>query len=92
MLREETRLIIGTFLFYFILFLFVFSSPGKLKGQNRNFKRILVLPAVVALILATLTVLKVYFIYKIFLLLFGGFIFLLSYWQWGGKIRRWFGF
>jgi hypothetical protein len=63
-----------------------------LKGQNRNFKRILVLPAVVALILAALTLLKVYFIYKIILVLFGGFTLLLSYWQWGDKIRRWFGF
>ena len=89
MLREETKLIIGTFLFYFVLFLFVFSSPHKLKQRDKRWTKILVLPATFALILALLTVVKVFFIYKIILLIFIGITMLFTYWQYGEQIKRW---
>lgn len=82
-------MIIGVFLFYFLLFVFLFSSPEKLRKKDRRVKRLFALPALVALIMSLLTVLKVYFIYKIFLLLFVGFTLLLSYLQWGVQFKRW---
>ena len=85
-------MIIGAFLFYFILFLFIFSSPEKFRQKDKRLVRIFALPAIIALIMALLTVIKVYFIYKIFLLLFAGFTLLLTYWQWGDKLKRWFRF
>lgn len=84
-------MIIGAFLFYLFLSLFVFSSPEKLRQKDGRFSRFIVLPALIALLLTFLTVIKVFFIYKIILLLFGGFTLLLSYWQWGDKLKRWFG-
>ena len=89
MLREETKLIIGTFLFYFVLFLFVFSSPEKLKQRDKRWTKILVLPAIFALILAMLTVIKVFFIYKIILIIIIGITMLFTYWQYGEQIKRW---
>ncbi|ACL20999.1 hypothetical protein DesLBE_0374 [Desulfitobacterium sp. LBE] len=84
-------MIIGTFLFYFILFLFVFSSPEKLKQRDKRWTKILVLPAVFALILAFLTVIKVFFIYKIILIIVLGLTTLLTYWQYGERIKHWLG-
>jgi len=83
-------MIIGAFLFYMVLFLFVFSSPEKFKQKDRRFSRLFVIPALVALLLTFLTVIKVFFIYKIFILIFAGFTSLLAYWQWGNKIKHWF--
>ena len=84
-------MIIGTFLFYFILFLFVFSSPEKLKQRDKRWTKILVLPAVFASILAFLTVIKVFFIYKIILIIILGLTTLLTYWQYGARIKSWLG-
>lgn len=81
-------MVIGAFLFYFILFVFIFSSPKAKKG-SKSLKKFFILPGVFALIMVFLTVIKVYFIYKLLLLLFLGFTFLLSYWQWGKQIRGW---
>ncbi len=83
-------MIIGTFIFYLFLFVFVFSSPEKLRRRDGRFSRLFVVPALIALLMTFLTVIKVFFIYKILLLLFGGFTLLMSYWQWGDKIKRWF--
>lgn len=84
-------MIIGTFLFYFILFLFVFSSPKKIKQRDKRWTKILVLPAVFALVLAFLTVIKVFFIYKIIVIIILGLTSLMTYWQYGEQIRRWLG-
>ncbi|SHN82605.1 hypothetical protein [Desulfitobacterium chlororespirans] len=84
-------MIIGTFLFYFILFLFVFSSPEKFKQRDKRWTKILVLPAVFAMLLAFLTVIKVFFIYKIILIIILGLTSLMTYWQYGEQIRRWLG-
>lgn len=85
-------MVLGAFLFYFILLIFIFSSPEKIKQKNKRWVRIFTLPAIIALIMTLLTVIKVYFIYKIFLLLFAGFTLLLSYWQWGDKLKKWLDF
>ncbi|AGA69496.1 hypothetical protein Desdi_2052 [Desulfitobacterium dichloroeliminans LMG P-21439] len=82
-------LIIGTFLFYFFLFLFVFSSPEKLKNRDKRWTKILVLPAIFALLLSVLTVIKVFFIYKILLIIVAGITMLLTYWQYGKEIKQW---
>lgn len=79
----------GVFLFYFLLFVFIFSTPEKWKQKNKHLKQLFTVPAIIALIMVLLTVLKVYFIYKLFILLFLGFTFLLSYWQWGDQMRQW---
>lgn len=82
-------MIIGVFLFYFLLFIFVFSSPEKWKQKDRRVKRLFIFPALIALLLTLLTVIKVFFIYKIFILIFAGFTLLLGYWQWGASFKRW---
>ena len=82
-------MIIGTFLFYFVLLVFVFTSPGKLKQKETNLKKVLVLPAFFAIILAFLTVVKVFIIYKIIIVLVLGFTGFLTYWQYGERIKRW---
>ena len=89
--EESTMVILGAFLFYFLLFIFIFASPERIKKQNTNgLLKMLVIPAVIALFMLFLSVLKVYFIYKILVFLFLIFTFLLSYWQWGEKLRKWF--
>ncbi|HVJ48710.1 hypothetical protein [Desulfitobacterium sp.] len=82
-------MIIGAFLVYFLLFVFIFTSPEKLKRKDKRMKHLFFIPAIIALVMTSLTVLKVYFIYKILILLFTGFTLLLSYWQWGAQIKRW---
>lgn len=82
-------MILGVFLFYFLSFLFIFSSPEKLKQKDKRLKRLFIFPAMIALLLTLLTVLKVFFIYKIFILLFAGFTLLLGYWQWSNPFKNW---
>ncbi|NMA69527.1 MAG: hypothetical protein GX958_08935 [Desulfitobacterium sp.] len=82
-------MIIGTFLFYFFLFIFVFSSPKKLRNREKGSWKFLVFPAIFALVLAMLTVIKVFFIYKILLLLFVAITTLFTYWQYGAQIKSW---
>jgi hypothetical protein len=77
------------FVFYFGIFVLLFLS-GKKKGEKKNLKLILVVPAVLALLIFILSVVKVYFLYKLFLLLITGVLFLLTYWHYGETIRRWF--
>ncbi|MDI6878788.1 MAG: hypothetical protein QMC95_01180 [Desulfitobacteriaceae bacterium] len=82
-------MLIGTFLFYFILFVFIFSSP-KLRNRFKS-KGLLIMfavPAILGLIMAFLTVLKVYFIYKLLVLLFAAVTFYLTYLEWGGRGRK----
>lgn len=81
-------MLIGTFLFYFILFVFIFSSP-KLRNRfkSKGLLIIFVVPAILGLIMAFLTVLKVYFIYKLLALLFAGATFYLTYLEWGNRFK-----
>ncbi len=82
-------MIIGSFLFYFVLCLFVFSSPKKLRNREKGWAKIFVLPGIFALLLAMLTVIKVFFIYKIILIIFVGITTLFTYWQYGARIKNW---
>jgi hypothetical protein len=80
---------IGIFLFYFLIFVFLFLGSRK-KGEKFNYKTLLLIPAILALIMVLLSVIKIYFIYKILLIIFAAALFLLTYWHWGERIRRWF--
>ena len=82
-------MIIGTFVFYFILFIIFFSYPSLNKKERPNsYLKLLSIPALLGLVMVFLTVIKVYFVYKILALLFVVVMFLLTYWQWGAQIRR----
>jgi len=83
-------MIIGTFIFYFILFAIVFSYPGYRKAENSSsIFKLLTIPALLGLGMVFLTVIKVYLVYKILAVLVVLVTFVLSYWQWGEQIRRW---
>lgn len=82
-------MVIAIFVFYFLVFSFLFISSRK-KGEKFNYKRIFLLPAILAFIMVFLSLLKVYFIYKLILILFAVILFLLTYWHWGERIRKWF--
>ena len=83
-------MIIGIFIFYFVLFIIFFSFSGIRNGEKSNsLSKILVIPALFGVGMVFLSVIKVYFVYKLLALaaiLVTGF---LSYWQWGEQIRRW---
>jgi len=83
-------MIIGTFIVYFILFMVTFSYPrlGNKEKSNTVFK-LMAVPALLAVTLVFLTAIKVFFVYKFLVLLFVLGTFLLSYWQWGDQICRW---
>ena len=83
-------MIIGIFIFYFILFVVIFSFPGFKSKENSttSIYKMLTIPALLGLGMVFLTVIKVYFIYKILALLVIFVTFVLSYWQWGEQIRR----
>lgn len=83
-------MIIGTFLFYFILFAVIFSYPGFRDKKNpSSIFKLLTIPALLGLGMVFLTVIKVYFVYKILAALVVLVTFVLSYWQWGEQIRKW---
>ncbi len=83
-------MIIGTFVFYFVLFIVVFSYPGLRNKQKSNMLvKFLAIPALFGVIMVFLSVIKVYFVYKLLALVFILVTGLLSYWQWGEQIRRW---
>lgn len=90
LLMEEALMIIGTFIFYFALFIIVFSYPGfRDKKNSSSIFKLLTIPALLGLGMVFLTVIKVFFIYKILALIVVLLTFLLSYWQWGDRIRGW---
>ncbi|AET68832.1 hypothetical protein Desor_3334 [Desulfosporosinus orientis DSM 765] len=81
-------MIIGTFLFYFILFAVIFTYPG-FRSSNSNAKyKLLLIPALFGLVMVFLTVIKVFIIYKILALFVMLLTLGLSYWQWGEQIRK----
>lgn len=82
-------MIIVTFVVYFVVFILFFSGSKFGKKENLQVSKLIVIPAFLAIAMAFLTVIKVFFIYKIILLIFVLVTTLLSYWQWGEQIRRW---
>lgn len=82
-------MIIITFFVYFIIFSVFFYGPEFRKKERLQVSKLLVVPALLAIVMVLLTVIKVYFIYKFLVLLFLFMTFLLSYWQWGEQIRYW---
>lgn len=82
-------MIVGTFIFYFILFLIILSYPRFNRTENpSSLLKLLTIPALLGLIMVFLMVVKVYFIYKILALVFIAVMFALTYWQWGDQMRR----
>ena len=83
-------MIIGMFIFYFVLFIVIFSVPGSrnTKKSNNLFK-FFAIPALFGVVMVFLSVIKVYFIYKLLALVFVVVTGLLTYWQWGEQIRCW---
>lgn len=82
-------MILITFIFYFIFFIMIFSYPKFHKTENpSSLLKLFTIPALLGLAMVLLTVIKVYFVYKILALLFVAATFLLTYWQWGDQIRR----
>jgi len=77
-----------TFIVYFIIFLIVFSGPKFRKKEKLQVSKLFVIPALLAGVMVLLTIIKVYFIYKLLVLLFVLVTVLLSYRQWGKQIRR----
>ena len=82
-------MIIGSFMVYFIIFIIFFSGSKLREKEKSKVSRLFVIPACLAFLMVLLTVIKVYFIYKLLVLLFLCGTVLLSYWQWGDLIRRW---
>lgn len=83
-------MIIGTFVFYFFLFIVFFSLPGiRNKEKSNMLFKFLAIPALFGIVMAFLSVIKVFFLYKLMAVVFFIVTGLLSYWQWGQKIRRW---
>lgn len=83
-------MIFGTFIFYFLLFAVIFSYPGfRNKENSSSIFKLLSIPALLGLGMVFLTVIKVYFVYKILAILAILVTFVLTYWQWGEQIRKW---
>jgi hypothetical protein len=83
-------MIIGTFLVYFLLFMFIFSYPSsRSKEKSSTVLKLLAIPAILGIIVTIFSVIKVFFIYKLLLLLFAFVTLILTYWQWGEQFRRW---
>ncbi|KGP76080.1 hypothetical protein JT05_07000 [Desulfosporosinus sp. Tol-M] len=83
-------MIIATFIFYFVLFIIIFSfSGGRNVEKSNSLFKFLVIPALFGVGMAFLSVIKVYFVYKLLALAAVLVTGLLSYWQWGEQIHRW---
>ena len=77
------------FIVYFLLFIVVFSYPALKNNKSRSLFKLLSIPALLGVGMVFLTVMKVYFVYKFLVLVFVLVTSLLTYWQWGDQIRRW---
>lgn len=78
------------FVVYCLLFIVVFSFPGlREREKPRSFVKLFSLPVLFGVGMVILTALKVYFVYKFLVFLMVMLVALLSYWQWGKQIRRW---
>lgn len=77
-------MIFKVFAFYFALIILIFPwSKLRQKNKRINILPFIIIPGLFGLIMAMLTIIKVYFIYKIFLLFFFAITLFLSYRQWG---------
>lgn len=82
-------MIIEKFLVYFLLFIAIFSYPGlKNKEKPTSIFKFFSIPVFLGIVMVLLTAIKIYFVYKFLLLLVITVMFLLSYWQWGKRFRR----
>jgi type II secretory pathway component PulF len=77
-----------TFIFYGIIIFLVFSVPQLRQQSSKSKFFIYGLPALTGLLLSMLTVLKVFFLYKILILVFGFSIVLLTLGQLKGLFKR----
>ncbi len=77
------------FVIYFVIFILIFASP-KLKDKSSKQRAFYLfgLPLALAIVFAFLSVVKVYFAYKIIILLIFVIVGILSFWQFGGKFRN----
>jgi len=82
-------MLLATFLVYLLLFIFLFSRPRGNKSMPRN-SLLLVLPLILAAVMVIFTVIRAYFIYKLFMILMTVVLGLLTYWHWAPQFRRWF--
>jgi hypothetical protein len=77
-----------TFVFYGIISFLVFSVPQLRQQSSKSKFFIYGFPALTGLLLSMLTVLKVFFLYKILILVFGFSIVLLTLGQLKGLFKR----
>jgi len=83
-------MIIESFIVYFLLFIVFFSFPGlKNKEKPKSLLKFFSIPALLGVGMVLLTLIKVYFVYKFLVLLIVLVTFLITYWQWRDKLRRW---
>lgn len=82
-------MIFENFIVYFLLFIVVFSYPNLKNNKSRSIVKFLAIPALLGVGMVFLTIMKVYFVYKFLVLVFVLITSLLTYWQWGDQIRRW---
>lgn len=82
-------MIFENFIVYFLLFIVVFSYPSLKNNKSRSIFKFLAIPALLGVGMVFLTIMKVYFVYKFLVLVFVLVTSLLTYWQWGDQIRRW---
>ncbi|HWQ41978.1 MAG TPA: hypothetical protein VN456_08075, partial [Desulfosporosinus sp.] len=63
-------MIMVTFVVYFIIFMLIYSGPKFRKKENLQVSKLIAIPALLAIVMVLLTLIKVYFIYKIMILIF----------------------
>ncbi|AFM41970.1 hypothetical protein Desaci_3063 [Desulfosporosinus acidiphilus SJ4] len=79
-----------SFIAYVLIFALLLSYPSyKNKERSGSVIKLLVIPVLLGAILVFLKMIRVYFVYKFLIILFIALTLLLSYWQWGGPMRRW---
>lgn len=80
---------IGTFLLYYLLFFVIITVPALNKQitKNKLFK-VLLLPLVFATILAFLAVVRIYFIYKLLILVIFLILIAIAYWKLRKRIHN----
>lgn len=79
------------FLIYFGIFVLIFwLNRSKEEGKRINYKKMFIIPAILAFFVFLLSVVKIFIIYKILLIIIALIVFILTYWQWGDRIRKFF--
>lgn len=79
------------FFIYFGIFVIIFwLNRSKEEGKKINFRKLFIIPAILAFFVFLLSVVKIFILYKILLIIIAVVVFLLTYWQWGAQIREFF--